>query len=540
MRKVSLLLLAASLLLACNPQNPEPEVAGAITLESNQTIALPAAGGSADIAFSANKAWTASSDADWLQVEPKSGESGEHLVVSLAASENQATEERSASVTLVCEEDVKTVPVKQSAAEAPDVPYSWPDDEDSFDYGLDPGESRTGAYDSAVLVANGYNSSDRKIPKPILMDGITYGGPGITFYGNRMTTEKVNKEWSEDYPEIVPSSRYFSLKINKPGYISFFQSIVDEARIPTYYLALVTTKNGVTTAKLVDEVVPEHVTSERPGGADRAKYGDYFVSLYVREADLKGITSPATVYLFHRWTAGNTCTVHYYPLTWTSSEENTPDPARKQKILLAGDSTCTEYGESSAPQEGWGQRLAEALGGDARVENHAHGGESTKSFLNNGRWDALRAGVFGGDLVLIQFGHNERKTDEAYHTEPYTTYKENLKKMLDDVHERNGVPVLLTSICTRTFNTDGTLRRSLGDYPKAMREVAAETGTPLIDIEEQTYQWLSSLGPEGSVPYYLMDKRDPAAMDNTHLTKEGAQAVAQMVAKGLRSLGLWQ
>ena len=214
---------------------------------------------------------------------------------------------------------------------------------------------------------------------------------------------------------------------------------------------------------------------------------------------------------------------------------------RRPTLHLAGDSLCTEYPESVAPQTGWGQCIAAALGDeDLNVVNCAVGGESTKSFIDSGKWQKLIDSVQRGDIVLIQFGHNDEKDRESLHTDPFTTYKENLNKFVNETRAKGGTPILLTSVCRRYFNGDGTPQRTHGSYPKAMRELAAATGTALIDIEEQTYQWLLQLGPEGSKPYFVLDKRKPDNMDNTHLTKEGAEVIAGMIAAGMKKQKLWK
>ena len=73
-----------------------------------------------------------------------------------------------------------------------------------------------------------------------------------------------------------------------------------------------------------------------------------------------------------------------------------------------------------------------------------------------------------------------------------------------------------------------------------MRDLATATGIPIIDMEEQSWQWLLRLGPDGSAPFFVLDKRDPAAMDNTHLTREGAEVIAGMIAGNLKELNIWQ
>ena len=214
---------------------------------------------------------------------------------------------------------------------------------------------------------------------------------------------------------------------------------------------------------------------------------------------------------------------------------------RCRTIHLAGDSLCAPYPESAAPQTGWGQCIAAALGDpDIRVVNCAVGGESTKSFIDSGKWQKLIDGVRRKDLVLIQFGHNDEKTAEKRHTNPSTTYKDNLSRFIDETRAKGGIPVLLTSVSRRYFNADGTLQRTHGDYPQAMRELAAATGTPLIDMEELSYRWILELGPEGTVPYFVLDKRNPEAMDNTHLTREGAEVIAGMIAGKLNELRIWK
>ena len=513
----------------------EPLVLGLINISGSQAFNFEAACGSTSVTFSSTKPWRATSSASWIQFTPTSGAAGENITININVSGYGLDETRSSYVTLLCDGDGKHIMVTQTGVEGGSG--NTPNAEDSFDYGLAPGESRQASYSGYSNVGIATNT---EVAEPTLLNDVIFGGPGMYFYGNRMTTHKVNNEWSVDYPNIVPSSRYFSFRINKAGSITFYQSLGSGLeRIPTYYLAIVVSKNGAKSAKIVDSVTPTKVTDVRPGSAANAD-PTYNVTLTVPASELEGLDAPATVYLYHRWTSGNTCQVHYYPFTWTSWDGNTTDPTRKPKFLLAGDSTCTVYSESAAPQNGWGMHLSAALGGDARVDNFAIGGESTKSFVDEGKWANLLSDIVSGDYVLIQFGHNDAKTDEAHHTDPSTTYKQYLTQFINDVKERGGIPVLLTSVSRRFFHSNGTPQRTHGDYPPAMRELATATSTALIDIEEQTYQWLATLGPDGSIPYYVIDKRDPTATDNTHLTVEGAQVVAGMVAQGLKTLGFWE
>ena len=421
-----------------------------------------------------------------------------------------------------------------------DPPATWPVDEDAFDFGLEDGAARKVSLGSDEFAKYGVTSSARNITSPVTVDGVTFGGPGLAYYDNRITASKVNTQWSADFPDIVPAQRYFYFKINRPGSISFYQSLASGVdRVPTYYLAVVTTVGNKTSARIVDELTPTKVTDVRPANPYNGEYEDYIVSLTVPESAIKGIATAATVYLFHRWTAGNTCQVHYYPFTWTVGAQGGSSGDRIPKILIAGDSGCCVYGPESRPQTGWGECLSDALGGGVQISNHAIGGESTKSFIDEGRWAGLCAGIAAGDIVLIHFGANDEKSDQAHATDPNTTYQANLKTMIDETRAKGGVPVLVTSMCRLYFHSNGDPMRTHGEYPAAMKALGTATNTPVIDLEELTYQWLKGLGSlEAATPYFVRDKRDATKDDRSHLTGEGAVIVAGMVAKGLKDLGV--
>ena len=424
--------------------------------------------------------------------------------------------------------------------EEPGVPTAWPNDPTAFDYQIDLNESRVAEYPVADKEAAGITGQG-ELKTPATLDNITYGGPSVSYYGNRMTIDQVKStHWSTEYPEVIPAQRYVSFKINRPGAVSFYQSVASAdngvLRVPTYYLALVTTVNGVTSAKIVDQVTPTELTDVRPGNSYAEENLKYHVKLTVSEADMAGITEAATVYVYHRNPKVNTLLVHYYPLTWTSSvATNASD--RKPKILLAGDSLVRYYNENEAPQTGWGQCLNLYLGDDVKIKNYAVGGESTKSFMESGKWEEMLRTVLRNDVVLIQFMHNDQKSVETHATDPATTYREYLKKYISDVREKGGVPVLITSMLRLQFGSDGKPTRNHKDYPIAMRAVAEETQTTLIDCEQWSYEWLSELGEAGAEPYFILDKK--GGNDNVHVTKEGAEALAKFIAEELIRQGIW-
>ena len=96
------------------------------------------------------------------------------------------------------------------------------------------------------------------------------------------------------------------------------------------------------------------------------------------------------------------------------------------KILICGDSTAASYDPKETLMTGWGQVLGEYLP-EAEIRNHAMAGRSTRTFLQEGRLERVMEEIGEGDLMLIQFGHNDenREKPERY-TEPERAYPENL------------------------------------------------------------------------------------------------------------------
>ena len=157
------------------------------------------------------------------------------------------------------------------------------------------------------------------------------------------------------------------------------------------------------------------------------------------------------------------------------------------KILLAGDSTVANCPTHEYPMSGWGAQLPRHVYTWAAVHNFAKGGASTESFRAEGLWGQLLDTAAEGDLVLIQFGHNDQK---KVHLAARTGYAANLRTMVADVRARGAVPVLCTSVERRHFldgpASDAVLEESLEDYPEVVREIALELQLPAVDLNAWT------------------------------------------------------
>ena len=211
-------------------------------------------------------------------------------------------------------------------------------------------------------------------------------------------------------------------------------------------------------------------------------------------------------------------------------------------IYVCGDSTAASYSPEAAPITGWGQVLGEMLPG-IRVENRAMGGRSTKSFLSEGRLQKIETEIQPGDLLLIQFTHNDTSDLVWRHTDPWTSFYHNLEIYVDTAILHQAQPVLMTPICRRYWQ-GGKLLESHGEYPEVIRVLAAQRNVPLIDIYEKSKQLVRELGDEESKKLYLHVEPGiyPAypdgSCDDTHTRRAGAEAYARMAADALRDLGI--
>ena len=157
------------------------------------------------------------------------------------------------------------------------------------------------------------------------------------------------------------------------------------------------------------------------------------------------------------------------------------EPANVRTLYLVGDSTVTD--QPSEPAASWGQMLPAMLGDRVAVANHAESGETLKSFLTGLRLDKVLSTLRPGDWLFLQFGHNDQKRQwPQTYVDAATTYRSYLRTYIAEARRRGARPVLVTSPERRNFDANGRIERTLGDYPAAVRAVAAEEAVPLIDL----------------------------------------------------------
>ncbi len=217
----------------------------------------------------------------------------------------------------------------------------------------------------------------------------------------------------------------------------------------------------------------------------------------------------------------------------------------KKEIVfhLVGDSTVADkpYGKGN-PEKGWGQVFPLYFKEGVKIVNHAVNGRSTKSFRDEGRWDKVLQVLKKGEYVLIEFGHNDQKTeDPARFAAPDTDYKANLERYITEIKAKGAIPVLATPIARRKFDESGQLVDTHGRYPEVVRELAAKEGVALLDLHKQTNALLARLGEERSKGLFLhlapgdYETLPEGKADDTHLSANGAFRVCDLVVEELKT-----
>ena len=229
---------------------------------------------------------------------------------------------------------------------------------------------------------------------------------------------------------------------------------------------------------------------------------------------------------------------------------------RKITVFMIGDSTMANKSITGGkPERGWGHVLGGFFTEDIIVDNHAVNGRSSKSFIDEGRWDKVLSRIKPGDYVVIQFGHNDEKPKADRHTDPGTTFDANLERFVNESRERGATPILMNAIVRRNFlapcdqpghivasdnQVEGdTLYDTHGAYLDSPRNVAKKLNVPFVDANKITHELVQGLGREESKKLYMWVEPNtvPAvpkgSVDNTHLNIYGARVVAGLLVDAM-------
>lgn len=266
-------------------------------------------------------------------------------------------------------------------------------------------------------------------------------------------------------------------------------------------------------------------------------------------AGLKGLRDPA----FPAWWSERGAAVRADALGWL----NLPEPRDRERptLWLIGDSTVRNGGGDGARgQWGWGEPLAGLLeSAGIEVVNRAIGGLSSRTFVTQGHWARVRPHLRPGDMVIMQFGHNDagplNDTSRARGTLPGAgdelmpvrnlltgeleivgSYGSYLRRYVTEARERGAIPLVATPVPRQRWTEEGGIVRGEGSYPDWARQVASELDVACLDLAELVAARYEALGAEAVRAFF--------ADAHTHTTWAGAELTAEIVADWLRGYGL--
>jgi lysophospholipase L1-like esterase len=215
---------------------------------------------------------------------------------------------------------------------------------------------------------------------------------------------------------------------------------------------------------------------------------------------------------------------------------------KKIKIFLAGDSTMSIKETKAYPETGWGMPFVYFWDSTITIVNRAKNGRSTKTFISEGLWKSITDEVREGDYVFIQFGHNDESPEKKERYATPDTFRMNLASFVAEARAKKAIPVLLTPVSRRKFDSTGKALETHKEYSAYVKEVATKENVLLIDLDTKSRELYQQFGKGNSKLLFLQLKpgehpnypegRD----DNTHFTELGARLIAQLVLKELREL----
>jgi lysophospholipase L1-like esterase len=228
--------------------------------------------------------------------------------------------------------------------------------------------------------------------------------------------------------------------------------------------------------------------------------------------------------------------------------EKPADP-KLPTLFLVGDSTM----KSNLPLRGWASEMPPYFdAGKINVVNRAIGGRSSRTFITEGRWDKVLAELKPGDIVMVQFGHNDagdyhdpkakgrpsiagdgEQTDQALNadgktTETIHTFGWYMRKYSSDAQARGAKVILCSMVPHKVWNGDKISRGEQATFVKWTAEAASSTGAQFIDINQVIAEGLEKLGKAKVEPLFG-DAR-------THSTPAGAKFNARCVISALKML----
>jgi lysophospholipase L1-like esterase len=205
-------------------------------------------------------------------------------------------------------------------------------------------------------------------------------------------------------------------------------------------------------------------------------------------------------------------------------------------VYIAGDSTVVD--QDKEPWAAWGQMLPVFMTSRVSIANNAESGETIKSFVGERRYAKVMSTIKKGDYLMIQFAHNDQKQGGGF--VPIPEYKEIMTRFITEAKAKGATTILVTAMNRRSFDEAGKIKMTLGDYPQATRDVAAEQHVGLIDLNAMSKTLFEAMGPDGTLKAFVhfpansFPGQTNELKDDTHFNPYGAYELARCIVQSIR------
>lgn len=228
--------------------------------------------------------------------------------------------------------------------------------------------------------------------------------------------------------------------------------------------------------------------------------------------------------------------------------------APKPTLYIIGDSTVKNgSGKGQDSMWGWGSFLSEHFDTtQIRIENHAIGGRSSRTFITEGRWERILSNLKAGDYVMMQFGHNDNSAvndstrargtikglgEETEEIDNLLTKKHEIvhtfgwymRKYVDETKARGAIAIVCSPVPRNSWK-EGKIATSENGHRQWAEAVAKSNGAFYVDLFGLIIPHYEAIGEEKVKSQFFTPK------DNTHTNDTGAKLNAAMVVEGIKSL----
>lgn len=210
-------------------------------------------------------------------------------------------------------------------------------------------------------------------------------------------------------------------------------------------------------------------------------------------------------------------------------------------VFLCGNSTVVD--QQAEPYASWGQMIPRFFSDKVSIANYAESGLSANTFIGGDRLEKIKTQMKEGDYLFVEFGHNDQK-QKGPGKGAYYSFAYYIKMYIDEARDKGAIPVIVTPTRRRRFDKNGKIMDTHGDFPKALREIAARENVPVIDLQDMTKTMVEAYGEEESKHVYMYcpantyPNQAREMKDNSHFGVFGAYEIAKCVAEGVKEAKL--